>query len=230
MHPFEHLRYVARARNADPVEVARDAAYALGSLVNDPFNLVLACRRLLQRQPGSAPLWWLASQLVTSDRPGELVWELTQRLGADDCADMLADTLPADARVASLGWSQAIAVVAAERDDVRLLRAIEVDLADIVVIEALAVCERRLLAEPGSAALAEAARTAGIDVWCVVEEGRRVPLDYFDLIAAAPGGAEDVEVSLVTHLVTATEVSPRRDGDLAPDCPFAAELLRRSAI
>ena len=41
MHPIEHLRYVARARGADPAHLAREAATALGSLRADPARNLL---------------------------------------------------------------------------------------------------------------------------------------------------------------------------------------------
>lgn len=230
MHPFEHLRYVARGRAADPVGVAREAAFALSSLGNDPFNLVLACRRLLQRQPGSAPLWWLCSRLVTSEHPGEQTWELIEQLDSDATADVLVDALPDSASVACLGWSPVMAVVAAERGDVDLVRAAAVgDGVEVTVIEAVAVCERRLLAEPGSARLAQVAAESGSEVWCVVEPGRRLPGEYLDRIAEA-GALDEVDVTLVSVLVDADGCRPFQPADLRPDCPYAPELLRRSAI
>ncbi len=229
MHPFEHLRYVARARNADPVEVARDSAYALAAFAGDPLNLTLACRRLVQRQPGSAPLWWMASHLLVSDRADELIWDLLDRLGSESTAEALIAGLPQAGSVASLGWSPAVAAVAAERDDVVLLRPGQVADAEIALIEAVAACEGRLLAEPGSAVLVAAAHGAGSPVWCVIDEGRRVPVDYVEQIAQVCG-ADEIDVSLVTHLVTRDGVFARRPGDLRPDCPFTPELLRRSVI
>jgi hypothetical protein len=230
MHPFEHLRHVARGRSADPVGVAREAAFALSSLGNDPFNLVLACRRLLQRQPGSAPLWWLCSQLVTCQHPGEQAWDLIEQLDSDAAADALVDALPDAATVAAIGWSPVMAVVAAERDDIDLVRPSAIgDAVDVTVIEAVAAGERRLLAEPGSAQLARSAVDCGSEVWCVVEPGRRLPHEYLDRIAEA-GGLDEVDLALLSILVDASGARPFDATELRADCPYAPELLRRSAI
>jgi hypothetical protein len=230
MHPFEHLRYVARGRTTDPVGVARDAAFALSSLTSDPFNLVLACRRLLQRQPSSAPLWWLCSHLVTCQHPGEQAWDLIEQLDSDAAADALVGALPDAATVAAIGWSPVMAVVAAERNDIDFVRPSAIgDAVDVIVIEAAAAGERRLLAEPGSAQLARAALECGSEVWCVVEPGRRLPIEYLDRVAEA-AGLDEVDPGLVSILVDAAGARPFDVSDLRPDCPYASELLRRSAI
>ena len=57
MHPIEHLRYVARAHGADPVEVAMGAADALAGISRDPAAALVAARRLVEHHPTNAPLW-----------------------------------------------------------------------------------------------------------------------------------------------------------------------------
>ena len=64
MHPIEHLRYVARARGADPVSLVRETAAALSGLGHEPAGIVLAARRIVQRHPTCGPLWWLCSHVL----------------------------------------------------------------------------------------------------------------------------------------------------------------------
>ncbi len=66
MHPIEQLRFVARAGGADARLLVEEAASALTTFRHDHRALVMACRRLVDRQPAVAPLWWLCSRLVTT--------------------------------------------------------------------------------------------------------------------------------------------------------------------
>lgn len=69
MHPIEHLRHVARAGLVEPGRLAREAASALIPCTADPAELVVACRRLLDRHPAAGPLWWVASTALTAAEP-----------------------------------------------------------------------------------------------------------------------------------------------------------------
>lgn len=69
MHPIEHLRYLARAGDADPAWLIPEAAWALGGLATDRNALVMGSRRLLERFPLCAPLWWLCSRALTGTDP-----------------------------------------------------------------------------------------------------------------------------------------------------------------
>src|ERR1700722_7187465 len=77
------LRAVARSRMAPPGELAAEAAWGLAALASEePAAVLPACRRLLERQPGCGPLWWLCARILTAGDPaGE----------ADRCASMLID-------------------------------------------------------------------------------------------------------------------------------------------
>ena len=69
MHPIERLRYVARASGADQAVLVRETAGALAAFADDPAGLVTACRRIVSRHPGSGPLWWLCSRVLTATEP-----------------------------------------------------------------------------------------------------------------------------------------------------------------
>ena len=69
MHPIEHLRYVARARGADPVSLVRETISAFGGLRHEPAGIVLAARRIVERHPTAGPLWWLCSHVLGATDP-----------------------------------------------------------------------------------------------------------------------------------------------------------------
>lgn len=216
MHPIEHLRYVARARGVDPISLARETAIALGSLRADPANLVIACRRIVERHPEAAPLWWLCSHLLTAEDPTEMAWTLIDQLDDDPAPNAIATALPDEAVVLTIGWPITAGEALMQRGDVtvwcadsdhqassfmqRLERsdvacdpipvenlARAVGLADIVMIDAAAVSSERLLTPIGSHVLAAVARSVGTPVWLAVGLGRRLPAHYVDEIAGRVG-------------------------------------------
>ena len=105
MHPIEHLRYVARARGADPASLVRETAHAMSSMRFDPSGLVVACRRVVERHPECGPLWWLCAHLLTAQEPFQLAWELADEIDDDATADALAAAIPDDAVVLTIGWT-----------------------------------------------------------------------------------------------------------------------------
>lgn len=212
MHPIEHLRYVARARGADPADLAREAAMALASLRADHANLVIASRRIVERHPEAGQLWWLCAQLLVADDPSTLAWELASRLADDPVADALARAIPDDVTVVTVGNPTTIADALVQRDDVRVLCAdsefgagdlirrldragvecepISTDAlpraiatADAVLVQAAAACPGRILARSGSQVVAAVARTASTPVWLVAGTGTRLPAPYVDEVA-----------------------------------------------
>lgn len=213
VHPIEHLRHVARSRGADSTILVREAAVALGSLRADHANLVIACRRIVERHPEAGPLWWLCAQLLTSDDPTSLAWELADRAEDDPTSRAIAAALPDEAVVVTIGWPDVAGQALMRRGDVTVLCAdsrheassfvqrlerhdVACELvpseslaraaaaADLVIVEAAAACPQRVLAPVGSHVLAAVARSVGTPVWLAVGIGRRLPLDYVDAIAA----------------------------------------------
>nr|MBA3302479.1 hypothetical protein [Acidimicrobiia bacterium] len=103
MHPIERLRSVARAGSVGQLDLVREAASALGGLGDDGGGLVLACKRLVDRQPTSGLLWWLCSKLLQAADPRAEAWRCVDEVEADPTARHLADELADGARVTVLG-------------------------------------------------------------------------------------------------------------------------------
>lgn len=213
MHPIEHLRYVARARGLDPAELAREAAVALGSLRGDHRDLVIACRRIVERHPEAGPLWWTGAEILSAADPGRAAWELADRIGDDRTSRVVASVLPDDATVVTIGWPAVGGAALVRRGDARVwcvdsryeasgfLQRLEragvasdpvppesmaraVAGADLVIVDALAASPARVLAPVGSHVLAAVAASVGTPVWCAAGIGRRLPVEYVDEIAA----------------------------------------------
>ncbi|GIU83852.1 MAG: hypothetical protein KatS3mg008_0627 [Acidimicrobiales bacterium] len=91
VHPIEHLRALAleaRPQWVTPDELLSEAADALARLPRDSGELVVACRRLLDRCWFSGDLWWLCALLVGStevdvrDRVGKSLAEMQRAVSA----------------------------------------------------------------------------------------------------------------------------------------------------
>jgi hypothetical protein len=103
MHPIERLRWVARSPEGDSSLVAAEAADALAGFADDPAGLVIASRRLIERRPASAPLWWLASRVLCSLEPAFEAMDAAAELERDRTPVALAGDLPGGT-VAIVGW------------------------------------------------------------------------------------------------------------------------------
>ncbi len=121
VHPIEHLRYVARAHGADPVEVALEAAEALVHMVRDPAGVVVSARRMMEHHPENAPLWWICAHAVTAMEPHIAIRECARALSTDATSAILQAELPADATVCMAGWSGHLVDALVRRGDVRAL-------------------------------------------------------------------------------------------------------------
>ena len=278
MHPIERLRWVARAPEGDVSLAAAEAAAALAEFADDPAGLVIACRRLIERRPACAPLWWVASRVLCALDPGVEADQAAADLERDPTPGLLAGELPGGT-VAVAGWPEQAAsalrlrargygpsepgvdrvvVVGAGRSggpggsgvspggsvwrlvdwlesagvDARLVAADQAAKAGrravLVLLEAHAAGPAGFLADPGSEALARAARGAGRPVWLVAGVGRRLPGPLYDALLARPGatgGLETLPLDLVDEVagpggLAAPGAAP------PPACPVAAELLR----
>jgi hypothetical protein len=204
MHPIERLRYVARATGYPQSAVVGEAARALASFTSDPQGMVTACRRLVSRQPGSAPLVWLCARVLTAGDARTEIRDALEALEGDRTGVELAHAIPEDATVVVLGWPELAAEALPRRGDLevmvvdtlsegsglvrRLLQAdvdaVDVPLAglgaavaeaDLVVLEASVVAPREFLGVSGSRAAAAVARHAGVPVWLVAGVGRLLP-------------------------------------------------------
>ena len=208
MHPIERLRYVARAHGASQAVMVTETAAALRSFGRDPQGLVTACRRIVDRQPGSGPLWWLAARILTAADPVSEADRAATEIEEDRTPRALADALPEEATVLLLGWPELAAGGLPRRGDVevlvcdvdgdgtdlvlRLLRA-DVDATDvplsglgaaasevdIVILETAAMGPGGFVAPAGSRAAASVARTTEAEVWLVAGVGRLLPERMF---------------------------------------------------
>jgi hypothetical protein len=204
MHPMERLRMVARASGEEPGLLAREAAAALAGCADDPRALVLACRRLVERQPASGPLWWLAARVVAAADPGTEAWMSAEMLREDVTPAAVAGALPDDAVLTVLGWPEQVTEALRRRGDAQVLvvdvmgdgsplvAALDragsdaslvpeagigaaVAASTLVLLDASAVGPSGFLAVTGSHAAAAVAYTEQIPVWVVAGVGRILP-------------------------------------------------------
>ncbi len=218
MHPLEHLRHVAALDGADPAELAREAAASLAEVAAEGGGgLVPACRRLVERHPANGPLWWLSARLLASPEPYGTARESAVALAHDPTAARLADGLPEDAVVLTVGWPEQVAEALRRRGDVEVLvadsggdgsalaRALDragsvvslvpdrgigaaAALAGMVVVEASLAGPGGMLAAPGSYAAAAVAARLGVPVWAVAGVGRVLPASIWDAALARLDG------------------------------------------
>jgi len=83
--------------------VAAEAAEALACFADDPAGLVVASRRLIERRPAAAPLWWLSSRVLCALDPAFEAMDAAADLERDRTAVALAGDLPGGT-VAIVGW------------------------------------------------------------------------------------------------------------------------------
>lgn len=208
--------------------------------------------------------------MTTSSEPFEVVWELAGATRDDRTASELASSLPDDADVVTIGAPSVIAQGLARRGDVRVL-ALDVEhsatsfvrrlerhdveyepvdagmagaatrVADVVLVEALALDAERVVVPSGSTTIAAAAAAWETPVWLVAGVGRRLPSGYLDAMVATREsladdqddwtiGVEVLPTRLITHVVGPHGAMPMNPHAATAECPFAAELLRRSAM
>ncbi len=63
----------------------------------------MACRRIVALQPAAGALWWLAARVLASPDPGAEVWRAVDALGTDRTGRELANAIPEDAIVVTVG-------------------------------------------------------------------------------------------------------------------------------
>jgi hypothetical protein len=219
MHPIERLRYVARAGDADPALLAEEAAEALGSLAREPRALVPACRRLLEFHPTCGPLWWVCARLLVADDLREAAGAAVDLLVEDPTAEELAASIPGGSLVVASA-STLVANALAGRPDLTahvigppsalrsaLRRAGDADVtgwevseidealegARLVIVDALAAGPPGYLVDMAGAALAAAARRAGVDIWITAGEGHILPAALFEMVVARAEVLPDVD-------------------------------------
>lgn len=212
MHPIERLRYVARASGADQTVLVRETAHALAAFRDDPSGLVAACRRIVDRHPTSAPLWWLCARVLTSPDGQREAWQAVDEIEGDATADELAFALPEEATACVIGWPELVGEALPRRGDVEVLAvdslgegsglvrrlmhagidAVDVPTSglgaavlssDVLLLEAVAVGPTGFVAVSGSLAAATVARHAEVPVWLAAGIGRLLPTRMWDALA-----------------------------------------------
>lgn len=126
MHPIEHLRFVARAHDVPQRALVEEAAQALASFTWDRPGLVMACRRLVSCQPGSATLVWLAARTMDALEPRRALDEAVEALRDDPTCDHLASALADGAVVATLDEGDELVPALARRGDL-VVRAVDAE-------------------------------------------------------------------------------------------------------
>lgn len=219
MHPMERLRYVAGAGPLHHEVLVRESAGSLAALAGDAGALLLSCKRLLQRQLSSGPLWWLCARMLCSDDPRRESRRCVRELTGDPTPRHLAAELPEAGGVTVVGWPELAASALARRGDLRVLvvdaggegaelashlrlldaealavndRALSAAVLanDVVVLEAGAVGAGDFVAVAGSRAAAAVARHAGVPVWVVAGVGRVLPGGAWAALAGGLSGTE----------------------------------------
>ena len=192
--------------------VAREAAAALAAFAGDPAALVTACRRLVDRQPTSGPVWWLTARVLCAAEPATEAWRSAELLWTDPTPRVLAEALPDDARVTVLGWPDQVAAALGRRGDIEALvvdsqgegRGLvsqlrragnDAELVDegglgaavaastLLLVEVTAL-GNGLVAVAGSRAATAVARSSGVPVWVVAGVGRALPEPLWKALAA----------------------------------------------
>lgn len=205
MQPFERLRYLARWSDADDdAALLEEAADCLAGFADDPFGIVIACRRLLAYHPSVAPLWWLCAHVLSAVDAREGAWAAWRAYRSDSTPLRLAGALPFphESPVAVVGWPDIARDGLAERIDLELLavrsgradthlsrrlrRSVQqvrvIDETELMVlapthllVAPVACGGGRVLVAPGTGALVTAGRSAGAAVWLVVPKGFALP-------------------------------------------------------
>jgi hypothetical protein len=217
---MERLRMVARAGDEDPGLVAQEAAAALAACAGEPASLVIGCRRLVDHQPVSGPVWWLAARVLAASDPAAEAWRSATELEDDPTPAACGYHLPEDARVTVLGWPDQAAAAVRRRGDCRVLvvdvlgagsalagslRRAGSDVvlveeaglgsaaaaADVVLLEARALGPSGFVATAGSLAAAAVGQASGVPVWVVAGAGRVLPAPLWEaLLARVADGPE----------------------------------------
>lgn len=212
MHPIERLRYVARASGAEQAGLVAETARALSSFHDDPAGMVSACRRVIDRHPTTAGLWWLCARMLTSPDPAREGWAAADAIADDRTAVELAHALPDDSTVCVLGWPEVASRGLVRRGDVEVLvvdalgegtglvRALgregvdAVDVAvsglaaavaeaDLLLLDAVAVGPTHFLDVSGALSAAAVAKIVDTPIWLTAGVGRLLPARMWDALA-----------------------------------------------
>lgn len=200
--------------------LVRETAHALATFHDDPPGLVAACRRIVDRHPTSAPLWWLCARVLTAPDGQHEAWAAVEDIEQDKTPSELGFALPDSSTACVIGWPELVGEALPRRGDVevlavdslgegsglvrRLLHAgmdaidvppsglgAAVSACDVLLLEAVALGPTGFIGVSGSLAAAAVARQVEVPVWVVAGVGRLLPPRMWDALAGR----------LATHLV-----------------------------
>ena len=160
-----------------------EAAYALADFAYDPMELLTACKRLVERRPECGPLVWVCARILSGSDPVTEAYDSVVALQRDRTAEELANRIPSEASVLSVGFSEASREAARWRPDIDLTLAVPLGAedpsvarpdrsVDLVILEANVVGDREALLRSGARDAVLAARQEGTPVWLVAGLGR----------------------------------------------------------
>ena len=251
---MERLRYVARSGGVDAATIVAETVEAIARLRPGASELVPLCRNLVERNPTCGPLWWLCAHLLAAPDNLERAWRLADEIDGDPTPARLADRLPDDAVVMTVGCppiaaqalrragNVSVLAVLAGDDGRTLVRAMDragVDVepvapeamlsglrgADLLLVEADACSTESAVASVASGLAAIAASALDMPVWLVAGRGRRLPVRYVEAIAHCPRDDSEVfATGYVSHIAGPDGVMPVSRDALAAECPLIPEL------
>ncbi len=94
---------------------------ALVDFVGDDAAMLIACRRILDRQPTSGPLVWLAAHALGAPNQRKALWDAVDALENDTTLAALAYVLPDAAVIAAVGWTDTLSHLLRKRGDIGLV-------------------------------------------------------------------------------------------------------------
>lgn len=192
--------------------LVRETAHALAAFRDDPAGLVAACRRIVDRHPTSAALWWLCARVLTAPDGQREAWEAVEAIDDDPTAAELAFALPEDATACVIGWPELVGEALPRRGDVEVLTvdalgegsglvrrlvhagvdAVDVSpsglgaavaSSDVLLLEAVALGPSGFVGVSGSMAAAAVARHAEVPVWVAAGVGRLLPVRMWEALS-----------------------------------------------
>ena len=252
---MERLRHVARSGGADPALLVAETVDAVTSLCPAPSELVSLCRNLVERNPTCGPLWWLCARWLAKPEALDAAWTWAEELERDPTPARLAESLPDEGVVMTVGHPAVTARALRRGGNVSVLAVMAGDggsglvrtmdragvhvepvapetmlattrRADLVVIEADACSTDVVVASIGSGLAAVAAAAARTPVWLVAGRGRRLPTSYVDAIMQGLDvDHEAFSTTYVTAVVGPQGVVRMSAEALGSECPAVPELL-----
>ena len=177
---------------------------ALADFVGDDASLLIACQRILARQPTSGVMVWLIAHLLGAPNQRKALWDAVESLEEDSTPAALGYALPDGATVCVAGWSDAlldslrrrgdVSVIVADIDgsgDLLVDRLIDGDheafcvdteavgqamaRCDVLVVELSALGPEMAIATQGTLGVAAVAGHWNVPVWGIARAGVTLP-------------------------------------------------------